>query len=306
VAAVLSNLPTGARIALTRLRSLGDCVLTTPALRILKHSRPDLNVAVVVEDRFREVFEGSPDVQAVLPPSALALARWHPELCLNLHGGTRSLVLTAASRARHRAGFEHFRASRVYTLRIPRAQEILGEERVVHTAEHIASAMFYLGAERQPVPRACLPAVPTARPAKPYAVVHPFAATPAKTWPRGGFLAVARTLRHEHELEVVIAGAAADDFADFHEEFRVAAGAPLRDVMSLMAGASLFIGNDSGPAHIAAAYGVPCIVLFGPSDSAVWAPWQTEAEVLTSRGADIGTIEVSQVLNAIAQLRVAR
>jgi ADP-heptose:LPS heptosyltransferase len=272
----------------------------------MKASRPDLRVGVVVEDRFRELFEGNPDVDSVLPPSTLALARWHPELCLNLHGGTRSLVLTAASRARYRAAFAHFRASRVYNLRIPRAQTILNEERVVHTAEHLASAMFYLGAERQQVPRSCLPAVPRVRSAKPYAVVHPFAATPAKTWPRGGFLAAARALRDEHDLDVIFIGSATDDFQGFRDEFRTRAGANLREIMSLVSGASLFVGNDSGPAHIAAAYGVPCIVLFGPSDSAVWAPWRTEAEVLTSRGTEIGTIEVSEVLNAVAQLRVPR
>ncbi len=43
------------------------------------------------------------------------------------------------------------------------------------------------------------------------------------------------------------------------------------DVKSLMAGASLFIGNDSGPAHIAAAFGVPVVVIFGSSDPVTWA-----------------------------------
>ena len=52
-----------------------------------------------------------------------------------------------------------------------------------------------------------------------------------------------------------------------------------------MAGAQLFIGNDSGPAHIAAAFGVPVVVLFGPSDPVNWAPWRTEAQVLTNPGA---------------------
>jgi hypothetical protein len=56
------------------------------------------------------------------------------------------MALTAASHARYRAGFQHFRAQWAYNLSIPRAQEILGEERAVHTAEHLASAMFWLGA----------------------------------------------------------------------------------------------------------------------------------------------------------------
>src|SRR5439155_13179067 len=102
---VLERLPDHARIAVIRLRSLGDCVLTTPALDILKQSRPDLRVAVVVEDRFAPVFEGNDAVAAVLPPSIRTLRSWSPHLCLNLHGGSRSAALAAGCGAKIRAGF---------------------------------------------------------------------------------------------------------------------------------------------------------------------------------------------------------
>ena len=46
MASVLDRLPHGARVAVIRLRSLGDCVLTTPALALLKEYRPDLKIAV--------------------------------------------------------------------------------------------------------------------------------------------------------------------------------------------------------------------------------------------------------------------
>src|SRR5579862_9400058 len=107
-------MPCGARIAVIRLRSLGDCVLTTPALAMLKAHRPDLSVAVVVEDRFRELFENHPDVQRILTPSASSMVQWKPALVLNLHGGTRSMALTMASRARFRTGFAHHRYSFIY------------------------------------------------------------------------------------------------------------------------------------------------------------------------------------------------
>ena len=48
-----------------RLRSLGDCVLTTPALALLKAHRPDLRIQIVVEPRFAAVFEGSSDVDEI-------------------------------------------------------------------------------------------------------------------------------------------------------------------------------------------------------------------------------------------------
>ncbi len=62
MANLLERLPSGSRIAVIRLRSLGDCVLTTPALALLKRYRPDLNITVVVEPRFKSVFEDNPDV----------------------------------------------------------------------------------------------------------------------------------------------------------------------------------------------------------------------------------------------------
>ena len=68
-------------------------------------------------------------------------------------------------------------------------------------------------------------------------------------------------------------------------KWRTVAGAPLAEVARLMRDAAFFAGNDSGPAHVAAAFGVPQVVFFGPSDSEVWAPWQTPAEVLKAEGA---------------------
>ncbi len=62
--------------------------------------------------------------------------------------------MTAASGAAFRAGFGHFRHQFAYNLRIPRAQQILSVERKVHTAEHLASAMFWLGVPLTEIPRA--------------------------------------------------------------------------------------------------------------------------------------------------------
>src|SRR4051794_26447193 len=106
---VLERLSPGARVAVVRLRSLGDCVLTTPALSLLKQARPDLKIAVVVQDSFAPVFAGNPGVEAILPPTVSAIAHWRPELTVNLHGGATSARLTLVSRSRFRAGFNHFR-----------------------------------------------------------------------------------------------------------------------------------------------------------------------------------------------------
>ncbi len=291
---LLERLPSGSRIAVIRLRSLGDCVLTTPALALLKAHRPDVRLAVVVEDRFRAVFEGNPDVEELLAPRRDAVAAWRPYLVLNLHGGTPSMAMTIASGAKYRVGFGHHSYSFVYSAKIPRAQEIFGEERPVHTAEHMASAMFWLGVPRGPIPRAKL--IAGAPPAGNYAVIHPFASRRDKTWPAERFVAVAKHLR-DLGLEPVFLAGPSDDAAAF-QQFRVLANAPLPEIKGLMAGAQLFVGNDSGPAHIAAAFGIPVVVLFGSSNPVTWAPWRTEARVLTAR-AGIDAIEVEQAIDSV-------
>ena len=284
-----------------RLRSLGDCVLTTPALEILRQVRPDLRVGIVVEDRFREIFEDIPHVDEILPAQRSALRRFRPDLCLNLHGGTRSAGMTAVSGARWRAGFGHFRYQAIYNVPVPRAQQILGEERTVHTAEHLASAMFYLGVPVCEIPRATLSATPPGNGSS-YAVIHAVAATPAKTWHPEGFLAVATYLR-ESGVEPVFIGAAGDDLSRFHE-FRTVAGASLTEVKNLLAGAALFVGNDSGPAHMAAAFGLPMVVIFGASDPAIWGPWRTQAAVLKAHGG-IRDVSTASVFEALTRLKVA-
>jgi ADP-heptose:LPS heptosyltransferase len=286
-------------LAILRLRSLGDCVLTTPAVDILKRYRPDLRLAVVVEGRFRDVYTGNPDVDEILPPETEALRSFRPRLCLNLHGGSRSAWLTAVSGARYRAGFAHFRHRFVYNVSIPRAQVILGEERKVHTAEHLASAAFYLGAPKLEVPRAKLSATPCAPLG--CAAIHPFGAAPAKCWRAEGFLSVAQYLR-DAGLEPVFVGAASDDFSPFRA-YRCLSGAPLKDVRDLLAGSALFVGNDSGPAHMAAAFGIPVVVIFGSSDPAIWGPWRSASEIVQSP-AGIQAVETTQVLDALARLRV--
>ena len=255
---------------------------------------------MVVEDAFAPVFAGNPDLDSILPPKPPEISRWRPELTLNLHGGVTSFRLTIAARSRWRAGFAHFRFRPVYNIQIPRTQEILGVDRKVHTAEHVASAMFYLGVPQAEIPRARLFAEPSPN-QRSYVVLHPMASTPDKTWPSSNFLAVAEHLDKRLGLDpVFIAGPG--ESLDAFARYRCCASAPLEEIKSLLAGASIFIGNDSGPAHMAAAFGLPVVVLFGPSDPDIWRPWRTESSVLSRDG--IGSIQVPEVVQAVGNLMV--
>ena len=309
----LETIAPGGRIAVVRIRSLGDCVLTTPALSMLNEFRPDLSIGVVVEDRFSEVFAHHPAVAEILPPKLASVRRFHPELTINFHGGTRSALLTLGSGARIRAGFGHYAGTSAYNLRIPRAQEILGEERPVHTAEHLAAAMFYLGVPISEIPRASLFAADGGSvEQETYAVMHPFASAAHKAWPVERFVELSERMG----VRVVVLAGRGDDVGVFEHHvgplldgrgsegpFKVYRNAPLDTVMRLLRDAALFIGNDSGPAHIAAAYGVPSVVLFGSTNSSTWGPWRTPSKVIQST-AGFEAITVDDCLKAIEQLKV--
>lgn len=300
---IIAQLPKHSRIAIIRLRSLGDCILLTPAIQILHYARPDLRIGVVVEDRFADVFEGNPMIAELLPPTVRAIRGFAPRLCLNLHGGSRSARLTMLSGADIRAGLDIFKPALIYNTPIPTAQEILGVTRRVHTAEHMASAMFYLGVERTWIPRAFVPA-PEGRsahaPAGGYAVLHPLAATPEKTWPAASFMEAAEFVSKKMGLEPVFIGGPGEDLSSF-SKWQTVSGAALREVAQLMRDASLFLGNDSGPAHLAAAFGLPLVVLFGPSDSEIWSPWRTVGKVLKAEG-PIPNIAVADVLRGLERV----
>jgi heptosyltransferase III len=296
---ILDKLPEGARVCIIRLRSLGDCVLTTPAVALLKQARADLQIAVVVAPCFRAVFENNPAVTSTLAPSWQAVRNWNAPLCVNLHGGTQSQLLTAFSGAKWRAGFAHHSLRFAYNFEIPRAQQTMSVNRTVHTAEHLASAFFALGVPVQDVPRAQLFATDSPKKGK-YAVIHPYASAPQKKWPAERFCEVARYLNLWNITPVFLADQG-DDASPFtaHQVFR----GSLSDVKALLSKASVFIGNDSGPAHMAAAFAVPSVVLFGASDPAIWGPWRTESAIIAARDG-LNQVSVSRVIAALERLRM--
>jgi ADP-heptose:LPS heptosyltransferase len=304
-ASLLPTLLPGTRILIIRLRSIGDIVLLTPALRLLKTWRPELRLSVIVEPGFRALLEGNQDVDEILEPGiGLGWARTgagsralreirarHFALCLNLHGGPTSSLLTWLSGARWKAGFAHFRRRRIYQILIPDARTILSQP-TIHTAEHQASAFFYLGLPRREIPAARLEVAAAhaawwsekrlslgLAPRGEYAVLHPTALYATKQWAPENFARLGTWLESETGLRVLYScgpGEASTLDAVEHaagRAIRRLAGPGLGQFAAALAAARLFVGNDSGPAHMAAALGRPGVVIFGSSSSRIWGPW---------------------------------
>lgn len=302
---LLPELPAGARILILRLRSIGDIILLTPALRLLKEWRRDLRISVMVESRFRDLLQGNPAVEEILIPGEGSGARKMLSrvgvirelrsrgfaLCVNLHGGPTSRLFTRWSGARWRVGFAHYRGASLYNILVPDARTILNQPSL-HTAEHQAAAFLYLGLPRKEIPRAQLfsgagqagwweaqRAAMGIAPGEAYAIVHPTASYKTKEWAPEGFAKIGGYLQREARVVPVYScGPGEGPVLDAVEK---ASGAPIRRLEGIslaqfaaaIADARLFVGNDSGPAHMAAALARPVVVIFGSSSSPIWGPW---------------------------------
>ncbi len=113
----------------------------------------------------------------------------------------------------------------------------------------------------------------------PWLAVAPGSGHPKKNWPLAHYYEAARALAWEHQLSVVwLAGPAEAALLPYlkglaaAQDHLVLAGEPLSWVAAVLRGCRLYLGNDSGLTHLAAAAGAPVLALYGPTDPRVWAP----------------------------------
>lgn len=293
------------RVLVVRLRSIGDTVLTTPSLFALRRFLPDRQIDILLEDWVAPVLEGLDLVDRVIAmarDSKTARARIARELrasrydiVYNLHGGTTATLLTRATGAKHRVGFEHYQYARLHTDVAPSSLEIW-QRPSLHSVEQQLALIGWTGVpvtDRPPTrlvatEASLLSVTEKLRAAgcedfsdgKPFAVVHPTAAFDTKQWATENFARAAEELAARGLTPVAIVSPKEASVVD---SLKQQSSAPiiglsdlsLPEVTALASRARLFVGNDSGIAHIAAAAGAPCIVVFGSSNIAHWRPWTT-------------------------------
>jgi hypothetical protein len=106
-----------------------------------------------------------------------------------------------------------------------------------------------------------------------FAVIHPFSGSARKNWPLAKFRALAGRL----ERIMPVQWCAGEDDPPLAEATRFD---DLYDLACWLGKARLFIGNDSGITHLAAAVGTPVLAIFGPTDPVVWAPRGSHVRVV--------------------------
>ncbi len=308
------RLPIDSSVLFIRIRNLGEAVLDTANLRALKHWRPDLQITTLVEAIYTDLYATDPDLEAIPllrgerdKRSSLAarlavvrdIRRKKFAAVINLHGGPTSAQLTFTSGAPNRVGATHFRNGYAYNLRIPPAEEILGRKDL-HTVEHQFGQFKWLGLPNdEPAPTRIF-ADPRKRSeaqvklqqagidlTKPYAVFAPANEFYTKRWMPERFADVADQLI-ARGFQIVTTGAPTEEQkmqlaavqSSAKQRLHSLSSLSIGELVAVIADSRLFVGNDSGPAHIAAALKTPLVVLFGPASSIRWRPWRAPSELV--------------------------
>ncbi|GAB4231159.1 MAG: lipopolysaccharide heptosyltransferase II [Acidobacteriota bacterium] len=293
------------RVLIVRLRSLGDVVLTTPLLQVFREA--GCETAAVVERPFHAVLEGLPclDHLFVLEPGSLVekwrtvrrLRRLGFDWALDLHGGTTAALLTVLSGARRTLGYGAARWRRLYTEALPPPSRIWGRDNL-HTVEHQLAFCKYLGLTAEPIPPLRIALVPSEVDgvrrwlqeegvAEGFALIHPAAAFATKQWAVERFAALADWMLERGWPVVATAGPGQESLLQrlaglTRGGLRIFPPAPLPRFAALASLCGLYIGNDTGTTHMAAALGRPIVAIFGSSNPRAWRPWGTRYRLVGS------------------------
>ena len=264
-------------------------MLLTGPVRALKEEFPGFRISVLVEARLASCFDGNPDFDQILIAggkfsTAIRLLTRRFNAIVNLHGGPTSLAYSCLAWGK-RIGVEHYRASKLYHGLLPAPPSS------AHTVESTMALLQWLGVRRERAP--ALRYEPHAAEAariqerlkgRAYVVIHPAAIMPTKRWEPRRFAEVARTLAARGFTIVITSGpgeeSVAGQLAQELEGTVVLLGLTIPELAELIRGARLYIGNDSGPMHLAAAVSTPTIAVWGSSDSRRWRPWAVEHRVV--------------------------
>lgn len=294
------------RVLLIRLRSIGDTVLATPSIDALRRFLPDSEIDILVEDWVAPLLAEHPSLHNIVSferGSLGARARVAHEIrsrrydvVYNLHGGTTATFLTRATGARHRVGYASYQYSQLHNHQAPSPLLLWGQQKT-HSVEQQLALLGWTGVpvtHRPPTHLAITrdaaervtQLLETANLSdRTFALMHPAAAFATKQWPASSFGQVVDFLAGKGIVTAAIAGPSQttvlNDLITAANSHVVAFDLSLPEVSALAARARLFVGNDSGIAHIATAVRTPSVVIFGSSNIAHWRPWNTApAEVV--------------------------
>jgi heptosyltransferase-3 len=304
------------RILMIRGGSIGDFILTLPALQVLRETHPHAqieilgykNIAVLAERRFY--------AQAVRSieygPLASFFAK-NSELPGDLADYCASFDLIISYL---------YDPDRIFEMNLRRC----GVENLIqgpaqihnhkHAAEQLAQPVEELGISINDFAARLYPSAEDRRVAenflgdlaRPIVALHPGSGSEKKNWPVDNWIDLGNHLLNQKDFGgsiMIVSGEADEDQLVRLESIwatrrvRFARSLPLPHLAALLKNA-VFIGHDSGISHLAAAAGANCTLLFGPTDPEVWAPRNENARVIHGAQGKIDKVAVRDVEEGLA------
>lgn len=294
--------------------ALGDFLLTLPAVRMLKQGLPkaavevlgyrpiiDLAVKAGAADRVRSI-EHAPLARFFVPGAEL-----DKDWCAYFQSFDVIFTFLHDPEGIFRANLERTGAQTIFQ----GAWKVSDDPAEGHATEqlaHVCQRLALFLEDPAPVLRPPRPAYERRGLA-----IHPGSGSPRKNWPRERWAEagplLARLVPSGEEL-VVVSGEAEDEWID--EWLRDWRGlpvrhlrhAPLGDLADILAGCRAFVGHDTGITHLAAACGIPSLVLFGPTDPRVWAPRNPNCTAFRAPGGRLEALRAADVVPRVAALLV--
>ena len=283
-------------ILITKPSSLGDIVLALPALRALRLSFPEAKISWLIRPEFAELIENHPYLDEIITfdRKLLGKAWFHPgafgalislisklrwskfDVIFDFQGLFRTSILAWLSGCKLRFGMANARefATVFYTHKVPQNIEC------IHMVDYYlkiiqAAGAFDFGVEfvfpENPAAEDSVRRLLASHGIKDnYAVLIPGSAHQDKCWPTERFAQVADKISSQYNLSIVATGSASE--AATVEKVRekadvsivnFAGQTSLGELIALLKSAKLVVSNDTGPGHIAAALGVPLVLMFG-------------------------------------------
>ncbi len=287
------------RVLLIRLSALGDVVLVEPAIRALRERFPGVTVDLVTDLRYAPLAARAMGVDAAIPydrhgeDAGLGgvaqvlgrLPRPRYDAVVDLQGKLRTRALARRVPADRRLTLEKRSPGRALLSLVGRDPPLVDR----HTTALYLGALAPLGVEpstSDPRPRLARPPTPPRAGRTLRIGLSPGATHETKRWPAERFAQLADWCAAERwergsSAELVLIGgpqdrALLDEIAALARRARFlpldVARADVEGLAAALAELDLLISVDTGPAHLAAAMGVPVVVLFGPTSPRRWGP----------------------------------
>lgn len=296
-------------ILIVRFSSMGDIVLTTPAIRALRRAFPEARIDYVTKRQFAGLLTNNPrltSVHAYDSRSGIAGLRAlgrefrgrRYDLLVDLHNNQRTRLLALLARPRRIARYAKYRIRRTLLVKTglnlyPRPIEQVPDRYLRPLkpfgvmADHDGLELFPTAAERA---RAAALLDDAGVAADDLVIgLGPAASFPLKQWPVERFAEVGRELARRYGARIALFGGP-DDVELLRPLMSEIPNRPLLLCGSLtmmesaaaLARCALFVGNDTGAAHIASAMGCKVVTIFGPTAEELgFYPYQAASEVVS-------------------------